>query len=1075
MPGTENPRGKAAATDLAVVGLKVDYADHPLGLENPHPQLSWRLESARRNTLQSAYRILVASSEEILRDGRGDLWNSGRVRSGRTFGIAYQGRELLSRQRCWWHVQIWDDRGEIVPPSAVSWWEMGLLHRTDWTAQWLAIEDREIRLDRETGLHWIWGSATDEDERAQPRRFRFRFGLPVAALDGEFFALVKEQRVGEITGIWVDGEAVPVPASDNLSGRRLRLDALRAGEHLIAIEVRPSPIPLHPNLAAIPNLKGLSLFARIELRNGETLRLTSGPHWKTSLGQAQEWFAPGHDDGAWEGARALHVKGHQAWPPLPAMNLRRRFFLDAAPTRARLYATALGAYEARINGGRVGDALLMPEISQYAKHALYRVFDVTQMLGTGENVVALTVGDGWYASFDGRFAWGPPPRRVIAQLEMTFSDGSREIVETGPDWRITHAPVRQSECRVGEIRDARLEQQGWDRPQFDDARWEEASVCTAPECRLVAQICPPIRATRILEPHTIRELEPRRYVVDFGQNFAGWCRLRVTGMPGARIELHFAESLAASGELDQDSMRANFGFREPRGDVFILQGGTEEVLEPLFAYRGFRYVEVRGVETPLTHDCIRGIVIHTDLQITGDLRSGAPPIERLWRNTMWTQRSNFVGIPTDCPSREQRGWMGDAGIFWDAAAFNMDICTFTRRQMQNVIDDQAPDGALPAIAPEPREHILDFEIGSLPGWSDAALILAWTAWRRYGDTAVIENNWEAMSRYVGSICESNPDHVWRNRRSFDLGDWLALSENADPVSPTAAASTPKDLIATAYWAHSTNLLAQMAQAIDRVSDTERLRILFQRVRAAFNSAFVSADGVVGNDSQTSYILALKFDLLPDELRQRAAERLAANIRSRGISLTTGILGTQFSLDVLADAGFTDLAYDLLLRNEFPSWEYMSRNGATTIWENWSGEGAYGGKSRISQNHLALGAVCGFLFRRMAGIDALTPGFESILIRPLPDSRIEHGGADYESLVGKISTHWTWAPDETISLDVCIPANATARIHIPARPDCRIEESGENISRRSDMRVLARLDHEAVVELGSGTYRFTTAR
>jgi alpha-L-rhamnosidase len=1067
----------ARSVRVRVVDLKVDYLNTPLGLENLRPQLSWRLESSERNVRQSAYRILVASSEEALKEGRGDLWGSGKIESRKSFGIPYQGRALTSRQRCWWAVQIWDERDVASVPSAPSWWEMGLLGPREWIAQWLAAEDAVARADREAGLHWIWGEPTREKST---RRFRFEFQLPGASQAGELYAVTNDWSWWtQITRIWIDGEVLsgtgiwsfdwstiaPTAAPDSLSNW-LALRPLSAGEHLIAVEVNTATLPTNVTV-----VHGLAFLARFQLETGEMLRIGSSTHGKTSLAEDEDWFRPRYSDWAWETTRPAPIESYQPWPAQPAMHLRREFSIEKPVAKARLYATALGAYEGRLNGRRIGDALLTPEVSRFDKRVLYRVYDVTQMLRPGVNVLGFTVGDGWYASFDGRFAWGLPPRRMLAQLELYLADGFRQIVATGPGWRAAQSAIRVSEIRFGEVYDARLEQPGWDTAQFDDSRWQDAAVSDSAPGRLVAQMCPPIRVTQRLSVRAISQPNPGIFVFDFGQNFGGWCRLKVQGARGTRVELKFAELLAPSGEV----LQVYTSIGEPKRDVFILKGDAAgETFEPHFTYRGFRYVQVSGLPVEPTVQSLEGVVVHSDLGFTGRLRVGAPLVDQLWRNTLWSQRSNFVGIPTDCPSREQRGWMGDAGIFWDAAAFNMDVYAFTSRQMDNVADGQAENGAFPMVAPVPRSNdAIYLDDGSPPGWGDAGVILPWIAWRRYGDLAIVEKNWDAMNRYLQFILDHNPDYVWRNKRGRDYGDFLAL---AQIKLPSTLPTTPKDLIGTAYWAHSAVLLTQMTEAIGRTDDANRLQAISDRVRRAFNEAFVKSDGTVGEGSQTGYILALQFGLLPEKTKRAAAAQLATDIRGRGVSLTTGILGTQFVLDVLADAGFADLTYDLLLRTEFPSWGHMIRRGATTIWESWSGELQDGDKIiQMSRNHYQLGSVCGFLFRRMAGIDAATPGFETIRIRPVLDARVKYGGADYDSVMGRVSTDWTQASDSRFTLDVIIPANATAYIHLPASRDSRIEEGRREIADRNDMRIVNRLDREAVVELGSGTYRFEVSR
>jgi alpha-L-rhamnosidase len=1057
---------QATISRVRIVGLKVDCLERPMGLENVLPRFSWRLESHERGVRQSAYRILVASDEERLKAGRGDLWNSGKISSARSIGVRYTGRQLTSRQRCWWCVQVWDDKGLVSAPSTISWWEMGLLDPKDWTAQWLAVEDAVAKADRIAGLHWIWGGAVAE---AGSHRFRLKFHLPVASLGGEFFAAINEWE-DQITGIWIDGAAVVGARSVPLSGQQLTFAPLGGGDHLIAVEVNAPA-----QSVSSERIHAIALFARLILQNKETLRIGSGASWKFSLSQDDAWNTLKYNDNAWEAARTVSLEGYQPWPARPAMYLRREFVLDKPVVQARLYATALGAYEARLNGDRVGDALLTPEISQYAKRALYRVYDVTAMLRPRSNALGLVVGDGWYASFStwaGRFTWGLPPCRVFAQLEIIFADGSRQIIATGPGWRTAESPIRASEIRVGEIYDARLEQPGWDSAEFDDSHWRVADLSEVPSCRLVAQINSPIRVTETLKPRTITQPTPGIYVFDFGQNMAGWCRLQTKGTRGRQVELKFAERLTASGEVEQTL----YSIGEPKRDIFILKGHPSgEAFEPHFTYRGFRYVQASGLPTAPTKESIVGLFAHSDLDATGELRVDAPLIEEIWRATVRTQRSNFVGIPTDCPSREQVGWMGDAGVFWDAATFIFDVDAFSARQMDNVTDEQTAKGALPMLAPAPsRSSPAWYVDGSPPAWSDGGIILPWTIWQRYGDLAVVERNWEAMNRHLRFVLDHNPDYLWRNKRGMDFGDWLATGQ-VSLYDPKATPTTPKDLIGTAYWAHSADLLAQMAQATGRMDAASELRALFQRLSRAFSQAFVKPDGTVGNGSQTSYILALKFGLLPEEMRQVAAQRLAADIRERGISLTTGILGTQFSLDVLSDMGSADLAYSLLLRTDYPSWGYMIRNGATTIWENWSGElDVNNVPTSFSRNHYALGAICGYLFRRVAGIDTATPGFETIIVRPTLDPRVRSGGGDYDSVMGRISTDWTQSSQGEFTLEVTLPANTTARIHLPARRGSRIVEGGEEISGRNDMRILSRLDREVIVEVGSGIYRFAVS-
>lgn len=1050
-----------------VLGLKVDYLDRPVGLENPNPTFSWRLESDQRSVRQLAFRILVAGSEKALIEQRGDYWDSGKVDGSASFGVRYDGRPLPSRQRCFWMVQVWVEGAIALSTSDPSWWEMGLLEAGDWHAEWLAAEGERARRDREIGLDWVWGEATNQ---TNTRLFRCPFELPDESTAGTYFADVNHSRA-KITGLWIDGHAVSSPDARPLKGQQFATARMSRGTHLVAVAVDISGIRGGRTSYDF----GLTVFGRFELQDGTVARLSTEPSVTTHQKVDPDWFRLSYQDSAWDAVRSVDLGDYQPWPPEPAQDMRHLFEVQESVVKARLYITALGAYEGRINGQRIGDALLTPEISQFKERVLYRVYDVdSTTFRQGENVIALTVADGWYASWDGNFSWAPPPRRVLAQLELTLADGTQQIVATGPGWRNSESPIRRSQLRMGEIYDARLEHAGWDDSGFDDSSWEKASLASAPECKIVSQTSPPIRAMQSISTKAITEPSEGVYVFDFGQNFSGWCRLKVKGPRGTRIELRFAEMLAPDGQIEQSSMAVEW-FEEPKTDVYILKGDQEgEVFEPRFTYRGFRYVEVTGLPAAPSTDMLVGIFAHSDLAYTGRIRSGSPLIERIWRATVNTQRSNFVAIPTDCPSREQRGWMGDAGLFWDAAAFNMDVCAFTSRQMVNVTDDQADDGAFPVMAPWPARRYNEFfggVAGTAPAWADGSVIVVWTAWRRYGDLSVVKTNWSAMTRYLKFIQDNNPEYVWRNARSADFGDWMSVGPTmlgAD-IEPT----TPKELIGTAYWANSANLMSQMADAVGRDEDAARFRSIFEKVRSAFNKSYVQEDGTIGNGSQTSYVLALALGLVEGEVRRRAEQLLAKDVRDRDVSLTTGILGTQFILDVLADAGFEGLAYGLLLRTEYPSWGYMFRNGATAIWENWTGEFEYvrGTNAFVSRNHYALGSVCGFLFRRMAGIDAEAPGFSEISIRPVVDPRMTQGGGDYDSIMGRISTDWSKDATGTFTLKAEIPANTTATVYIPVSRNSRITEGRIDVTERNDMRVVSRLDDVAAVSIGSGSYRF----
>ncbi|CAN5427558.1 glycoside hydrolase family 78 protein [soil metagenome] len=1039
------PSAGAARPRLGIAAPRVDYLEQPLGLENPTPRFSWILAAgAKRDVVQSAYRITVAASTAALRAGAPLLWDSGKIASSATFDVAYGGPALTSAQRCWWRVEAWDQTGRAAALAPAAWWEMGLLDAADWTAGWLEAEDEAMRAERLEGVHWVWG-ATDD---AKPRQFRWRFDLEEVPVSARLTVSAKDS----LNGLWLDDQNLLKPGDRTAWGQGPTFDlpALTAGVHIVALEAglrldEPRPV-IGGAVAAV---------LRLTFADGRQRRIHAREGWTTALGASEGWRAPGFDDRAWPAAQpARTTPPCHPWVTGPAMLLRRDFTLDKPVVSARLYATALGGYEARINGAKVSDAVLAPESTDFRTRALYQVHDVTGLVNQGDNALVAIVADGWFASpfgfLDMRYVFGPQPRRFSAMLDVTHDDGSRTRIETGADgWRIAPSPILKSEIYDGETYDARREIPGWDRAGLDDGAWRLARLGDKPPCALTAQIAPPIRAIQILNPGPITTPAPGVQIADFGQNFSGWCRLKVAGPAGVVVTLRFAEALHPDGRLNTTSNR-----RALQTDSYTLRGDPGgETFEPRFTFHGFRYVEVSGYPGPLAAGALEGVVLHSDIALTGAVRISDPTIQALWRNTLWSQRGNFLGVPTDCPQRDERmGWTGDAQIFWDAAAFNMDVDAFTRRFSGDIRAGQSASGEMPDTAPF-------WALGqNTPGWADAAVILPWTTWRRYGDTAIIDENWTAMDRWIGRILALNPDHVWRTGRGMDYGDWLSVDAKS-----RSDVTTPKELVSTAYWSWSTGLLAEMARASGRVADAVRLDGLKAAITQAFVAQFVSADGRVGNDSQTSHVLALRFGLLPERLRAPSADRLAADIRRRGAKLSTGFIGTPYILDALADHGHADLAYGLLLQTGLPSWGYQVGQGATTVFERW--DGLKDGVVTGSLNHYAFGAVNGFVYRRVVGIDAAAPGFRKIAIRPLVDPRVNSASADYDSVVGRISCGWKTTTDG-LRLDVTVPANASARIDLPAAANATIREGGRVV------RVVERTAAIATIDIGSGVYGFT---
>ncbi len=640
---------------------------------------------------------------------------------------------------------------------------------------------------------------------------------------------------------------------------------------------------------------------------------------------------------------------------------------------------------------------------------------------------------------------------------------------TDEKWKVTTSgPIRWSDMQMGESYDARMELRGWDTPGYDDSAWEPVAVISlcgaelAPSGReimprsgvaLVADRTQPVKVTEEIRPAAITQVTDGVYVCDMGQNMAGWERLRAQGSAGTQITLRFAEMLNPDGTVYTENLRA-----ARQTDTFILSGSGVETFEPRFTFHGFRYVEITGYPGAPALDDITGCVVHSATPPAGSFACSHEMVNQLQRNIVWGQRGNFLSVPTDCPQRDERlGWLGDAQVFIRTAACNMDVAAFFTKWMVDVVDAQSPNGAFPNVAPR-----LARQEDGAPAWGDAGVIVPWTIYRVYGDTRIVERCWDAMTRWMDYLQQANPGHLWVGRMTRNYGDWLSI--NAD---------TPKDVLATAYFAYDAARMAEMAEAIGRLDEAEKYQRLFEAIKQAFVEAYVSEDGRIKGDTQTVYVLALHMNLLPDDLRSAAAAHLVENIAQRDGHLSTGFIGVSYLCPVLAANGYLDVAYRLLLNDTFPSWGYSIKQGATTIWERWDGwthDKGFQDKGMNSFNHYALGSIGQWLYQAVAGIDLGQPGFERIVIRPRPAEGLTHARAEYDSIRGIIASEWR-IEDGLLRLSVTIPANTTATVFIPNGNPVK---EGELSAEEAEGVTFLRQEADATVyEVVSGSYIFTT--
>ena len=791
--------------------------------------------------------------------------------------------------------------------------------------------------------------------------------------------------------------------------------------------------------------------------------------WTMGLLTREQW------QGQWIADPAMSTNlAAKSASALPGVMMRREFRVGQPVRRATVYAAALGLYELRINGQRVGQRLLAPEWTSYSHRVQYQTYDVTALVRTGPNALAALLGEGWYAGrlmVVGRFAYGTCPKLLI-QLELELADGSRQTVATDPSWHTTlDGPIRSAGIYDGESFDASRFQPGWDQPEFHDAAWSPASASALDSRALVWQPNEPIAVEQDLKCRRLTEPMPGVYVFDLGQNMVGWCRLRATGAGGKVVTLRHAEALNDDGTLYTANLRG-----APQVDSYLPAVDGEFSFEPHFTYHGFRFVEVSGLAAPPGPDALVGRVFHSASPWVGKFQCSDRSLNQLMQNVAWTERANLMSSPNDCPQRDERfGWMGDIQAFAQTAMFNMDLAAFCGKFTQDIRDDQAADGRFPDFAPHPGDPNAQFS--GAPAWADAGVFVPWCAYVNYADGRLLAQQFEPACRWVDYIHRLNPDLIWVNGRNNDYNDWL----NGDWVKqagwPSQGGAVPKELFATAFFAHSAQLVSKMAAVLGKSEMELQYRVLFERIKAAFNRRFVDSDGTLLGDTQAGYALALQFDLLPEPLRASAAERLVAAIHRYQDHLSTGIQTTHRAMLALSRAGDDALAWQLLTNRTFPSWGYMVDNGATTVWERWDGYvrgRGFQDPGMNSLNHWALGSVGEWMWRHIIGLnpDEARPGWKHFWIAPSPGGGVSWAKGEYDSLRGPIQVDWRLEGGRFI-LTTRIPANTTATVILPARKGSRITEGGRGLKRSRGVQLLQVQDGRAVIEIASGRYRFSS--
>ena len=772
----------------------------------------------------------------------------------------------------------------------------------------------------------------------------------------------------------------------------------------------------------------------------------------------------------------------------PSPLFRKDFTLTKNISSATLFITSYGLYEPFINGRRITDTYLTPGFTSFNKHLQYQQYDVTTYLEKGKNATGVALGSGWYR---GNLAWENNKNiygkelALLYQLQITYSDGSTAQILSDESWKSSTGAIRSSEIYHGETIDARMEQPGWAETTFNDSKWSSVKIANYNNSNLAATYNEPVKKQEVFKPINVFKTPAGEQVIDFGQNLVGFVTVKATGPTGTKIIISHAEVLDKEGNFYTANLRT-----AKQQNTFILKGGAVEIFEPHFTFQGFRYIKIEGYPGAITAENFNAVALYSNMKPTGTFATSNKLLNQLQHNIQWGQKGNFVDVPTDCPQRDERlGWTGDAQVFFNTAAYNMQVHNFFSKWMKDLSADQQADGSIPHVIP----NVLGDGASGATGWADAATIIPWNMYLAYADKRLLKQQYNTMKAWVNFMEQKSKNDLWNT--GYHFGDWLYYKpENNDDEKN---ANTDKYLIAQCFFAYSAQLMINTAKVLNKPEDEKKYVALLQKIKAAFLKEYVTPNGRLISGSQTAYTLALNFDMLPEDMRVAAAERLVATIKDYNYHLTTGFLGTPYLCNVLSRFGYSDMAYTLLLQEKYPSWLYPVKMGATTIWERWDGQKPDSTFQTIgmnSFNHYAYGAIGEWMYKQLAGIniDTSAPGYKKIIIRPLVNAKIlntpkEKGAgsnsnlsekqlqfvnATLQTYYGNISSNWK-IENNSLSMDITIPANTTALIYLPTSNETAIKENNiPIITKPADFIIKEKGNAYVAVQVGSGKYHFT---
>lgn len=1052
----------AGKDSVSIINLQVCHIRNPLGIDEPVPVFGWQMESDRQGACQSAYRICVAESKENL-DKEKFCWDSGKVAGDISVGITYEGENLAAKHRYFWRVEVWDEADKLYVSEEEAWFETGLMGEGMLEAKWISAESQSV----------------DQVYQEEELAYSIAYQMEVLDTTAAFIFGAGEGRYGEMYQCEIKNQGEEMlfrlkhmDNSEVLSEEEVDISSCAdhdSGLFDVKIDIDGNNLKANINGTEIGDFLiepgPVESIGYYKSRGASYVRLdniiVSSGDGEVLLQEEFEGdeniFSPYHvavrEGRLMVGSGLMLTKGTDQ----PAPFFRREFQVqDKEIESARVYLTALGSFALSVNGERVSENYFDPGKLAYNQQLSYVTYDVTELLKQGEdNALGIILLHGWYDRGVGYpEIWNPwgDQNALLGKLEIKYKDGSVEQIVTDADFQYClDGPVREDDLYQGEFYDANCELTGFDQAGFSEDGWYPAKENAVEEAYndipLVGKENEPVACVEVLTPVSVTEPVENVFVYDFGQNFAGTCRINLTGEKGQIITLRYGEALNEENMLNRDDeigtiWTENLSTAEAT-DYYVMKGSSEgEVFEPEFVFHGFRYLQITGIEEALPIEQVEGIVLSSDLEQTGEFSCSNEALNQYYQNTVWSQKSNFLDNPMDCPQRDERhGWAGDAQIFSLTASYHMDTYKFYEKYLNDLRSIQSEGGSFTDMAPRNFGTGWDGTGGAASNncWGDAAVVITWNLYTQYGDQRIIEENYDALCRWVNMLVDTSEQYI-RNWGGY--GDHLSLE------------STPSDLSDTAWCAHSADLLSRMAEVLGKQEDAEYYRQIYENYKMAWQAQYVMPDGATICNTQTSYALGIAFGLFPEELKEAAAEHLELLAEYSGYHINTGYSGIGYLLQAYSSSGNSETAYKMLLQEEYPSLLYGVNHGATTTWESLFAyqEGEEGYRLDGSLNHYAYGAPVSWLYTDVLGIrsDEAQPGFKHIVLEPQIGGGLTFAKGSYTSTYGKISVEWK-ETENGYEYRCEIPANTTATLILPGI----FGDNGEKVS----------------YELSSGSYCF----